>query len=180
MTTPERSCYTCRWANGNACIRPHLSEEMDAAIDAYAVASGCHRNGGGMPLDRNVVCPGHEASEGCAHLVEPFRVDPNGTVVGKCALCGDNTFVIREGDEDSPKQEGQFAIWTEHVTAPNRMPEPNSSLEGMISSEICEVKAGMWLLSSGNGATHWRLHSIHSSFEEAYAAHQNLLSDEGS
>jgi hypothetical protein len=31
---------------------------MDAAIDAYVVASGCHRNKG-MPLDRSVACPGH-------------------------------------------------------------------------------------------------------------------------
>ena len=176
MTAPERSCYTCRWADRDVCDRPHLSEEMDAAIDDYAVASGCHYNNGGMPADRSVVCPGHEpkAPEGCAHIVEPFRVDPDGTVVGRCALCGDNTFVIREGGADTV---GQFAIWTEHTTAPNRMPEPNASLEGMVSSEIGEVKAGTWLLSSGNGPTHWRLHSLYSSFEDAYAAHQNLLSE---
>lgn len=58
MTAPERSCWTCRWANRDLCDRPHTTDEMDAAIDAYVVASGCHRNKG-MPLDRAVVCPGH-------------------------------------------------------------------------------------------------------------------------
>jgi len=56
----ERSCFTCRWADKDVCDRPHTSEEMDADIDAYAVASGCHYNNGGMPTDRTVVCPGHE------------------------------------------------------------------------------------------------------------------------
>jgi hypothetical protein len=36
---------------------------MDMAIDDYAVASGCHKNGGGMPLDRSIICPGHERDE---------------------------------------------------------------------------------------------------------------------
>jgi hypothetical protein len=36
---------------------------MDMAIDDYAVASGCHKNGGGMPLDRLMRCPGHERGE---------------------------------------------------------------------------------------------------------------------
>ena len=57
---PERSCFTCRWADRDVCDRPHTSEEMDADIDAYAVAAGCHYNNGGMPTDRTVACPGHE------------------------------------------------------------------------------------------------------------------------
>lgn len=61
--TDERSCYTCRWARGSVCDRPSLSEELDTAIDDYAVASGCHKNGGGMPLDRSVICPGHERGD---------------------------------------------------------------------------------------------------------------------
>ena len=63
MNINERSCYTCRWARGSVCDRPHLSEDMDMAIDDYAVASGCHKNGGGMPLDRSIICPGHERDE---------------------------------------------------------------------------------------------------------------------
>lgn len=113
-------------------------------------------------------------TETCGHIVLPFRTDPDGTVVGRCALCGDDTFVIREGGADPV---GPFALWTEHVIAPNRMPEPNASLEGVVSSEIGEVKAGAWLLSSGDGPTHWRLYSLYASFEEAYAAHQSLLSE---
>jgi hypothetical protein len=62
MTIKERSCYTCRWARGSVCDRPHLSEDMDMAIDDYAMVSGCHRNKG-LPLDRSVICPGHERGE---------------------------------------------------------------------------------------------------------------------
>ena len=59
MTT-ERSCYTCRHARGNVCDHPCCSEDMDVAIDAYAIAAGCFKNKG-MPLDRTINCPGHES-----------------------------------------------------------------------------------------------------------------------
>ena len=59
MTT-ERSCYNCRWARGNVCDIPPCSEDMDVAIDAYAIAAGCFKNKG-MPLDRTINCPGHES-----------------------------------------------------------------------------------------------------------------------
>ena len=61
MTT-ERSCYTCRHARGNVCDHPCCSEDMDVAIDAYALAAGCLTNDG-MPRDRTIKCPGHESGE---------------------------------------------------------------------------------------------------------------------
>lgn len=67
----------------------------------------------------------------------------------------------------------QFAIWTEHVKAGSE-----NSFDTMISSEIQEIKSGIWLISCGSEITHWRLHSIYDSFEEAYTAHKNLLYQE--
>jgi hypothetical protein len=63
-----------------------------------------------------------------------------------------------------------FAIWTEHT-------KPNSGFDCMISSEVGEIKAGSWLISCDEAPTHWYLHSIFDSFEEAYSAQQNLLNN---
>lgn len=71
----EKSCYTCRWSKGSACGRHSLTEDMDIAIDEYAVKSGCVKNGGGMPVDRTVVCPGHESREQPVGSFEKYKAD---------------------------------------------------------------------------------------------------------
>jgi hypothetical protein len=55
----ERSCFTCRHNESGVCCHP--PDELEMAIDQYAIDSGCAKNNGGMPLDRSIPCPGWSA-----------------------------------------------------------------------------------------------------------------------
>lgn len=53
----ERSCYTCAYNKNAVCYHP--PDELEMAIDQYAVDAGCATNDGGLPTDRSIPCPGH-------------------------------------------------------------------------------------------------------------------------
>lgn len=53
----ERSCYTCAYNKNAVCYHP--PDELEMAIDQYAIDAGCAKNNGGLPLDRSIPCPGH-------------------------------------------------------------------------------------------------------------------------
>ena len=67
-----------------------------------------------------------------------------------------------------------IAIFTEHLFEDGE--SSNFSSENMISSQLCEIKPGMILVGCDEKPTHWRLHAIFTSIEEAKATYTLLSS----
>jgi hypothetical protein len=57
-----------------------------------------------------------------------------------------------------------FAIFTEHDCGEG---PATFDRDTMVSASLLELVPGMMLISCGDGPTHWRLHSVHTSLEEA-------------
>jgi hypothetical protein len=60
-----------------------------------------------------------------------------------------------------------FVFWTEHTSA-------QDNEENIVSSEVSELKAGSWMISSDESPTHFFIRGIFPTFEEAYAAQQSF------
>ena len=67
-----------------------------------------------------------------------------------------------------------IAIFTEHLFEEGQ--SSNFSRDNMISSQLCLLEQGMILVGCDEKPTHWRLHAIFSSIEEAEATHLLLRS----
>ena len=63
----ERSCFTCAYASGPACLNPEASVDdgsyMFNAISDYANESGAAVAINCMPINRTIRCPGWKAKE---------------------------------------------------------------------------------------------------------------------
>jgi len=67
-----------------------------------------------------------------------------------------------------------WVIFTEHLFEEGQ--SSDFSINNMISCQLCELKSGMILVGCDENPTHWKLHSLFSTYKEAKATYLLLSS----